>query len=651
MPKPEKLAEVLTMHAFENETLEKKGNDYLLGIDVLPDRAGDCLSHTGIARECSALLGLRMAVPSVRVKEDKKLKTKSFLSVKVENPDDCRRYTARVVSGVKVAPSPKWLRERLEICGLNSINNVVDATNYVMLETGQPLHAFDYSNINGGIFVRRARKGEKIRTLSGKDYDLDANTLVIADGKKPLALAGIKGGADAGIADQTDTIVIESANFNPKLISQTARRLNLRTDASIRYEHNLDPNLTEAAMERVASLISELAGGRVAAGLIDVYPKKVKPKKIRLDLANLNRIIGAEISEKEVIRILSKLRMKALPVKGGLAVEVPTFRQDIVIPENLIEEVGRVYGYDKIKNVLPYSYLAPAARNEELFWQNKAKDAFKELGFTEVYTYSLIGDEEKDLFHLETEEVLNPVSAFFKYLRPTLLPQMAKTAKENLKFFDELRIFELSKVFIKDKGVTEKMMLAGAVYGHDFYHLKDCLNILFDSLNIKKASYEPVTDNGVWHAKKTAQIKIAGDLIGHVGALSPDISDISGIDSEIYLFELDFDKVQQYASEDRNYEPISYHPPATRDISGIVGDELKIEYIAETINDNGGELLKSVESFDVYKGKGIPAGKKSVSFHLVYQSDKKTLDTETIDALIDNLIARLKESFNWEERK
>ncbi len=649
LPQPEKLAEILTMHSFENETLEKKKGDYLLGIDVLPDRAGDCLSHLGIARECSALLDKKIILPSIKINEDKKLKIKDFLSVKVEKPKDCPRYTVRVLTEVNVCPSPNWLKEKLLACGLNSINNVVDATNYVMLEMGQPLHAFDYDKVGKEIIVRRAGKGERIMTLSGKEYVLDKDTLLISDPKRPLALAGIKGGIGAEITNATKTIILESANFNPKLISQTARRLNLRTDASMRFEHNLDPNLTEAAIDRVASIIKEVAGAKVISGKIDVYKNKVKPKKIKLNFGDIKRIIGVEISRMEIVKILSKLGFEVSGT-GDLSVLVPTFRQDVVIPENLIEEIGRVYGYDKILSILPYSYLEPATRNEELFWQNKSKDVFKELGFSEIYTYSFVGDEEKGIFNFEAEEIINPVSGFYKYLRPTLVPQMMKIAKENLKFFNDLKIFELNTVFIKSKKIREKMMLSGAVAGYDFYYLKDCLNVLFGNLNIK-VSYESMAGSLIWHNNKTAEIKIGNESIGYIGYLAPDIMDVLNIKKEVLAFELDFDKLQKHASEKREYQQISYHPPAMRDISGVVPEKIKIEEIMETIKKNGGGLLKSVEVFDIYKGKGIPEDKKSVSFHLIYQSEEKTLDPKTIDSLHDGLINKLKEAVNWEERK
>jgi len=643
LPRPENLAEILTMHSFEVESVEKKGSDYVLNIDVLPDRAGDCLSHLGIARELSALLDKKMTVPSFRLKEGKE-KIKDYLSIKVESKD-CLRYTVRVLTDVKVKASPKWLKERLEACGQKSINNVVDATNYIMLETGQPLHAFDYEKIGKEIIVRKARKGEKLLTLSDKEYVLDENVLLIADSKKALALAGIKGGKSAEITEKTETIVLESANFNHKLISQTARRLNLRTDASIRFENNIDPNLTEEAIDRVAALIADLSGGEIVSGKIDAYKEKLKPWAIKLKTSDVGRLIGVDISKTEITKILGKLGFGVKIAGEILTVKVPTFRQDVIIPEGVIEEIGRVYGYDRVPLDLP-SFSEPALRNDDIFWQNRTKDYMKELGFVESYNYSFIGDEEEVVFGLKGTEISNPVSNYYKYLRTTAIPQMAKTVKENSKFFKELKVFELGKVFLPE----EKMVLSGTILGGSFASVKGSLNELFDKLGLEKVSFSSIANDKIWNANKTAEIKIKGKTVGYAGHLSSDLIDILGMEDAVF-FEIDFDQLQKQCSENKEYRQISYHPPALRDISGIVPEEIKVEEAAEAIRNSSNNLLKSVEVFDVYKGKGIPSDKKSISFHLTYQSDEKTLDAKTIDGMVSDLLNKLKQTINWEERK
>lgn len=605
LPTPTKIAEILTMHAFENEYIEKRGNDYILSIDVLPDRAGDCLSHIGLARELSVLLSMKAVYPKAKIKETLKEK----LPIVIENDDDCLRYTASIIKDVKVTESPKSMKERLEVCGINSINNIVDITNYTMLETGQPMHAFDYDKIVGGITIRRAKKGEKISLLGEKEYLLDESILVIADDEAPLAIAGIKGGKKAEITKETKNIVLESANFSPKLISQTARRLNIRTDASIRFEQNIDPNLTSSAIERAVDLI-----GLPSSPKIDVYRNKLKPWSIKINVDDINNTLGINIPEKEIIKILTKL---GFTVKDGLMIEVPTYRQDIVIPENITEEIGRVYGYDKIPLTLP-SFSNPAQTNYDIFWQNKTRDTMKELQYSEIYSYSFIGDQEKDDFNLTVRKIINPVSSYYKYLRPTIIPQLINIAKENLKYFDKVKIFELGKVFDK----KEALVLSGAISGNNYLGVKSDILALFNSLGISKVSFTK------------EEIKIAKDVIGKIG-----------IKSGITFFEFDFDKIQKNAIDNREYKHVSYHPIATRDISGLIDENVEIEDIISKIENI--DLVKSVEVFDIFKGKNVPSGKKSISLRIDLQSEEKTLDGETID----KIIIKIKKTINWEERK
>jgi phenylalanyl-tRNA synthetase beta chain len=602
LPKPEKIAELLTMHSFENEYIQKKGNDFLLSIDVLPDRAGDCLSHIGVARELSVLLNQKTIFPKTKIK-----KISSVFPVKIEDNNDCLRYTTAVLKNVKIEPSPKWLKEKLDACGINSINNIVDITNYVMLETGQPLHAFDYDKVSKGINVRRAKKNEKISLLGGKDYILNEDILVIADENDALALAGIKGGRKAEITKETKNIILESANFNHKLISQTARKLNIRTDASIRYEQNIDPNLTEYALNRAIDLI-----GVPVDSFNDIYSKKLKPWNIKIDLNNINNVIGLDIPKKDVVNILSKL---GFIVKKDMSVDVPTYRQDVLIPENITEEVGRIYGYDKVPFTLP-SFSVPAELNNDIYWQNKAKDIMKELGYSEVFNYSFIGDKEKEEFNLNPKEIKNPVSGYLKYLRPTIVPQLIDNVKENLKYFDKVKIFEIGKVFEK----KEHICLSGAV--SEGNNLKSDILALLSSLGIDKAVFGK------------EEIKIGKDVIGKIG-----------IKAGVIFFEFNFEKMQKNANDIREYKVVSYHPVAVRDISGLIDEAIEIEDIVQKINQF--DLIKSVEVFDIYKGKGVPEGKKSISLHLSLQSKEKTLDPETID----KIIIKIKETINWEERK
>ncbi|MDD4531799.1 MAG: hypothetical protein PHH21_03820, partial [Candidatus Pacebacteria bacterium] len=398
-------------------------------------------------------------------------------------------------------------------------------------------------------------------------------------------------------------------------------------------------------LERVVSLIQELSGAKIASSVIDSYKNKLKPWNIKLDPENVNSLIGIKIPRTEMVKILTRL---GFVVTGSsvLNVKVPTHRQDVVIPESLIEEIGRVSGYDKVPAVLP-PFAEPALANKEMYWQNKGKDIMKEAGFIEAYNYSFIGEEEKSVFGFESEELINPVSNYYKYLRPTAIPQMAKIIKDNSKFFRDIKVFELGKIF---EGQKEIMALSGVVSGDDFVSVKGYLNNLFDKLGVEKFSYSLLSKNEMWNSKKTAEIKVNGKIIGRLGSLSSELIDVLMIEDAVF-FELNFDELQKYCSDKREYEQISYHPPALRDISGVVSEDLTVEEIMEAIENSSNELLKSVEVFDVYKGKGIASDKKSVSFHLIYQSDEKTLDSKTIDALVNDVLNKLKQTINWEERK
>ena len=736
LPKPEKLAEILTMHAFEVEEVKKAGGparnasqakcsdaggDWLLDIDVLSNRGPDCLSHIGIAREIAAITNyeLRIARPHHYASEAKgcgranyelgirnKLQTKDFISIEVQDRNACPRYTARVITDVKVVESPKWMQERLKICGLRPINNIVDATNYVMLEIGQPLHAFDFDKIKGvnpksqitnskftptpkfgvgaripnykfqtkKIVIREAKKGEKIAALDDEEYDLDEDILVIADEKDVLAIAGIKGGRKAEIDKNTKTIILESANFHYQIIRKGSKKLGLKTDASWRFEQGLDPNLTETAINRAAVLIQEIAGGNVAQGFVDFYPKKVLPKKVKLDLDYVERLLGVKIPQKEIIRILKSLGLKIKNYKLKiLNVGIPTFRRDISIPEDLIEEIGRLYGYDKIKPVFPEAALIPPKRNENIFWGDKMKNILKEAGFTEVYNYSFISHKQvlssppdfarrRSLWRagkLQVSglvEIENPMSVEQKYLRPSLIPNLLKNVRDNFKYFSEIRIFELGKIFAKKQRIasneqTEKTMLCGVVAKKtakdEFYEVKGVIDLLLNQLGISDVWYDdfqPTPEDSIleiWEPKKCAEIKIGGEEIGFLGEISPKIA----------VFDLDFEKLIKQCSEEQIYQPISKYPAIVRDLAILVPKEVKVVEILNQINIIGGKLVIDVDLFDMYEGEELPDGRKNLAFHIIYQAKDRTLTGQEVDKIQNKIIKILEEEPEWEVRR
>ena len=673
LPKPAKLAELLTAKAFEVSEVKRVDTDFVLDIDVLPNRGPDCFSHFGIVREISAITNLTWAAgrwcpasEKIKLIENKKNRVKDFISVKVKNQLACLRYTARVVVDIKVGSSPKWIQKRLKVCGLRPINNIVDIANYVMLETGQPLHAFDFDKIESvkikNIIVRKARKSEKIITLDNEKHDLDDDILIIADEVEPLAIAGIKGGKKAEIDNKTKIVVLESANFDSRIIRKGSKKLNLRTDASLRFEHGIDPNLTETAINRATFLIQKLVGGKVARGIVDIYPKKVFPKRIKLDLDYVEKLLGVKIPPKEIIRILKSLNFKIIQhLKSNsrcLIVEVPTFRLDISIPEDLIEEIGRLYGYEKIPTTFPVVALIPPKRNEEIFWEDITKNILKEAGFTEVYNYSFINKEDEKLFGFRKSdliEVENPVSLEQKYLRPSLIPSLLKNVQTNQKIFQDVKIFELGKIFQKPN--KEKKMLTGLMSGDVFYQAKGLIDLLLNKLGISNIWYDEfkarpeASKAAIWRPKKCAEIKVNHEEIGFLGEIFPGILEDLKISMRLVIFDFDFEKLTKLVSEEHEYRPISRFPVAIRDLAVLVPPETKVEEVLNKIEASGGPLIRDIDLFDIYEGEELPERKKNLAFHIIYQAEDRTLSSKEIDEIHNKIIKELEEEPEWQVRK
>ena len=696
LPKPEKLAEVLTMHFAEVENINKKGRDFVLDINIRPNRAGDCFSHWGVARECAAILKSKLNLPISLLKENQAIKAKDFIKIQVKDKKACPRYTARVITGVKVGPSSEWMKKRLALCGLQSINNIVDIANYVMLETGQPLHAFDARKLKGNkIIVRFAKKGEKIFTLDEQKFTLDKNVLVIADEKSPVAIAGIKGGKGPGIDKKTKTIVLESANFEAKIIRQGSKILNLKTDASHRFEHGIDPNLTEIAINRAAQLIQKFAKGKIAKGLVDAYPKKIKPRKIRLNIDYVEKLLGIKIPKKEIKSILVGLGFEVFQVSSSrFQVRVPTRRLDVSIQEDLIEEIGRIYGYEKIPSVLPSASMIPPQKNLEIFWEEFTKDILKENGFTEVLNYSFINQKNKQIFSYETKittrtkgflkikellEIENPISAEYQYLAPSLIPNLLNNVKDNFRFFDEIKIFEMGKIFKRFQvssskfQAVEKMALTGLIAqkhekgNESFYRLKGVIDTLLEKIGISDSwydEYKPTPEQSkilCWTLGKCAEIKIGNQEIGFLGEIAPKILKELKIKSptliqgggkgRVVLFDIDFEKLQQVCSEECEYRPVSPYPAAIRDLAVLVPMATKVVQVLNIINQAGGKLVRDVDVFDIYEGEELPQGKKNFAFHIIYQAEDKTLTSKEIDAVHKKIVKAIEKNVGWEVRK
>ncbi|MBI4709479.1 MAG: phenylalanine--tRNA ligase subunit beta [Candidatus Portnoybacteria bacterium] len=677
---PEKMVEFLTMHVFEVEGIDKKGKDSVLDIKVLPDRAHDCFSHIGIAKEIAAISNNQFLFPKINFKEDRSLKIKDFISVEIRNLDLCPRYSMQMVTNIKVGPSPEWMQERLIVCGLRPINNIVDITNYVMLETGQPLHAFDLDKLDTNtriatndtnkktIIVRRAQNGEKIITLDEGRAEriLDSDILVIADSEKPIGIAGIKGGRGPEIDNQTKRIVIEAANFNPINIRRSSKKLNLRTDASTRFENGLDPNLTLDALKRCVFLIGEFAEGKVVSGIIDIYSKKIKPRKILLAFSRAQTLLGIKITSQQIAAIFKRLAMPSKIIKKAkeefIEVIAPTSRLDLLLPEDLIEEIGRLWGYDKIPAKMPQGVILPAIKNEDLIYEDKIRNILAGFGYAEVQNYSLISDGDQKLFDSdEIVEIINPLSQDQKYLRPSLIINLLKNARENLKYFSGIRLFEIGHTFIRENGsYVEKNKITGLIcqknilkHGENFFELKGLTEALLDKLGISDYWFDDaISQKYDWlkfvHPRRRAEIKSGDEAIGWVAEAKPELLAALEIKERVAIFELDFAGLKELASEERFYVPPSKYPAIIRDLAVIVDRDIKIEAVLNIIEIEGGALLQDVDIFDIYEG--LEGNKKSLAFRLTFQSDERNLTDKEVNELMEKIIKVIEER-GWEIRK
>lgn len=549
--------------------------------------------------------------------------------------------------------------------GQKPINNVVDAANYVMFEMGQPLHAFDYDKLEGKkIIVRYAKKGEKITTLDNEECDLNENILVIADAKDSLALAGVKGGKKAEITHKTKTIVLESANFDVRKVRTTTRETGIKTEASIRFEYGLDPNLTEEAINRVAQII----GGKITKGIIDVYPRRIFPIKIKLNLDGVESILGMKVPKAKVIAYLKSL---GFTIDDSLRITIPTIRRDIEIEEDLIEEIARLIGYDNIPSKHPFGLLGAAKSDDDLTIVNKVKIIFEGTGFTEVYNYSFIGEDDVKKLELKPDylELENPISADLKYLRKDLLVNLLKNIKDNVKNFLKdgkgIKIFELGKVYRKKGNKTEEeRMLTGImarrsekIKGENFYELKGIIDNLFNKLGITDIWYDDYqatpewTEETFWQKTGTAEIKVGDEEIGFIGEISPRILTRLNIKAIVTAFNLNFEKILKLAEEELIYEPPSPYPAAVRDLAILVNQQDRVGDVLNVIEIAGGDLVQDVDLFDMYEGEEIPGGKKNLAFHIIYQSYEKTLKDEEVDKIQRKIIRELEKNEDWRVRK
>ena len=646
-------------------------NDTIIEIKVLPDRAHDCLSHVGVAREICVLEnnkfdydfdGLKIA------KADQKKANKSGIKIEIKDKKLCSRYIGAIMTGVEIKPSPKWMQERLRACGMNVINNVVDATNYVMLELGQPLHAFDFKKIlaktesnsvpeldSGRIVVRRAKKDEKMALLDESEINLTEDDLLITDGENPLALAGIKGGLKSGIDENTKTIVLEAASFNAVNIRRTRTRLGIQTESSQRFEKDLDPNLTEKAMVRLVEILEHTAGAKLG-GIVDEYPHPVKPWKVKLDLDYASRLLGENVPVKEVANILKSLSFKVAGKGKNLMVEVPTFRLDVRTQEDLIEEIGRVWGYEKIQTQPLMEPIEPAKINEQSFFERKVKNILAGLGMDEMYNYSFYSKRDAEICALNVVkhyELANPMNADQELVRVSLAPNILKNVRENLKHFEDFGIFEIGRVYYPNNNkIEERRMLAMAKVleadpsADTFHNLKGVLEDLLESLGIENVSVEKVDllNNHLGHPERSAEIKISDAKIGYIGEINPRILASYKIRKRVAMVEIDLEKLREVVPQEKKYESLPKYPIITRDATFIVNEKITAEEIFTESMNLGTPMLFGGS----FKGEYMKDNSKRYTFSFRFMSDNRTLEKKEVDEVMEKIILGLEKKLRLE---
>ena len=627
-------------------------DDHVVEFEITPNRP-DCLSVIGLAREASVTFQkpLKLHTPVVKGSGGD---IHELVKVDVEDAKLCPRYTARMVRNIKIEPSPKWMRERISAMGMRPINNIVDITNYVMMEYGQPMHAFDFSCVDGGhIIVRTAREGETCRTLDGNERKVTPSMLCICDEHKPVGLAGVMGGENSEITPDTKMVLFESANFNGTSIRRTAAALNMRTDASAHYEKGLDPYLTKIAVDRACELVELLGAGEVVDGYVDVFPDPPKPLVRELDVDRVNWILGTDIDGDTMRKILSDLGFQL----DGNTVTVPSWRLDIdpkYTQNDFAEEVARIYGFNNIPStMMADSGTKSGGYTPEQAAERRLGETCRANGYDSIITYSFYSPAGWDMIRLPANDprrdairILNPLGEDTSCMRTTTLPSVLEVLARNWNFRNKaVRIYEFAKVYKKrpDGMADEPKILTLGAYGGgmDFYTLKGTVEELCDALRISGVEYVPVRDDPSYHPGRCAAVYAGGEYLGRFGQVHPLVAKNYGVSEELYAAELDFPAMFAHRTTELYYAPLPRYPAVMRDISLVCDDALTAGELEKCIRRAGGEYLESVEVFDVYKGANIPEGKKSISFALALRAGDQTLTDDHADEAVAAILGAL----------
>ena len=647
-------------------------SDYMLEIGLTPNRP-DCLSIIGIAREIAAIQKSELKYPDFSL-IDQSNDIFQAASVTIESPEHCPRYSARLLENVTVGPSPFWMQERLISVGLRPINAIVDITNFVMMETGQPLHAFDFDRLaQNRIVVRTAKDKETFITLDGKKRVLNSETLMICDGEKPVAIGGVMGGENSEIEKDTRRVLIESASFNPISIRKTAKLLGLSTDASHRFERGVDPDGTVKALNRAASLMAKISGGHIVSGLIDENPIPYKTQAIELDTASANRVIGLSLETSQMEKLLESVGFIVKPAGiHGLTAIPPTFRVDVTRPQDLMEEIARLYGYDKIPTTFPLIPARQRTPSNQWDFRGRVKDLMQSLGFNEVINYSFMDQKACDLLGLDLNDkrrnmvpILNPLTEDMAVMRTCLIPGLLRTMHLNLsQQMKTLKIFEVGNTFIgeeHDALPSENEYLAALWTGSrndhsfhmketecDFFDIKGALEALLRSLEIQGALFTkmPLENCQYTRAGHSARITCQNKEIGLLGEIHPRVVTAFDLKQKAYIFELDLNILSSLTPERKQFQPVPRFPATYRDITIIVGKEIESGEVVERARNVDESLIESVLLYDLYEGDPIPEGQKSITLRIIYRSAEKTLEDNDVTPVTERIAKELLKKLN-----
>ncbi|MCG8603848.1 phenylalanine--tRNA ligase subunit beta [bacterium] len=636
-------------------------SEIVIDIDVTPNRP-DCFGVIGVAREVAALTRMPLQRPAIDITEASP-QIEDLIKIQIQAADKCPRYTARFISNVEIKDSPWWLVQRLEAVGVRAINNIVDVTNYVMMETGQPLHAFDYDLLRGAqINVRTAADGTSFTTLDDKRHDLNAESLMICDGEGEVAIGGVMGGLNSEVSAETNNVLLESAYFDPVNIRRTAKRLGISTEASRRFERGVDPNGSTYALDRAAQLISELAGGKIVTGIIDVYPNRIEPRVVKLRIQRIELLLGISITIERVKEILSGLDFNVLKESTEeLELEIPTFRPDIQREADLIEEVARHYGYDKIPADDVASIQQLAAGSESEAFSTKLHSIMTALGFSRAVTYCMLSQKDAGLFTTPQKlvQLINPIGEDFSTLRPSILPGLLNVVRWNINRKNtNLKLFEMGTVFGKSgKEVHESTRIAGVLTGTtlvdswkgqsskvDIYDVKGVIETLMSRSNVHNYDFAPHRMSFL--DENALQLEMDGKKVGYAGGLNQQTLDKFEIEQPVWVLDIDFSLLFDNSSRQKIFQPIPKFPPISRDIAVTVSESIEAGHLLDQIRKAGGDLLQSVSVFDVFTGEQVGSGSKSIAFRLKFFSLERTLTEEEVDTEINSILKVLAEKFS-----